>query len=421
MKKVNKVYLCIDLKTFYASVECVERGLDPFQVNLVVADPSRGKGAICLAISPKLKELGVKNRCRIFEIPQHIHYITALPRMKLYMEYSANVYAVYLKYVSKDDIHVYSIDEAFLDVTEYLHLYCMSAKQLAQKILDDIYATLGLIATVGIGSNMYLSKIALDITAKHSIERIGYLTEKSYQQLLWHHQPLTDFWQIGRGISKRLAKHHIYDMYDVAHCPENILYKEFGINAEYLIDHAWGRESTTIKDIKNYRSSSNSFSNHQILFEDYCYEDAFIAFKEMVELNTLELVDQHLVTNHISLSIGYSKDIVPPTGGSMKISTITNSYQILLKEFIYLFQKTTHKHYPIRKIGICFGNVVDEIYESYDLFTDYEALEEEKRLQQALLDIKHKYGKNAVVKGMNLFEKSTTMKRNKLVGGHNAQ
>lgn len=417
---MERCYLCIDLKTFYASVECKERHLDPFQVNLVVADKQRGPGGICLAITPKMKEMGIKNRCRLFEIPRSIHYIIAKPRMQLYMEYSANVYEVYLKYISKDDIHVYSIDEVFMDITEYLTLYQMNSKQLAQMIIKDVYDTVGIRATVGIGTNMYLAKVALDITAKHSPDFIGYLDEEMYRQTLWHHQPLTDFWRVGNGIAKRLEKYHIYDMYGITQCHEDLLYKEFGVNAEYLIDHAYGHEPTTIRDIKNYQPQHHSFSYNQILHEDYTYEDALLILKEMVELHVLNLVEHHLVTNHIFLRVGYSQHVIPSTGGSRKISRTTHSYEILLEEFIALFQKTTNHRYPVRRIGIGFGNVMDEIYETYDLFTDFEALEKEKKLQEALIDIKHKYGKNAVLKGMNLYEKATTRQRNKLIGGHNA-
>lgn len=418
---MSKVYMCIDLKTFFASVECVERGLDPFQTDLVVADPSRGKGALCLAVSPSLKAKGVKNRCRIFDIPRYHHYITALPRMSLYMEYSAKIYSIYLKYVSQDDIHVYSIDEVFLDVTPYLNLYQMSVKQLANTILDDVFETTGITATVGIGTNLYLAKIALDITAKHVKDNIGILTQKMYLQTLWHHTPLTDFWQVGRGTTNRLAKYGIKDMYDIAHCDEKILYKEFGVNAEYLIDHAWGREPTTIADIKRYKPTHQSISNGQVLFDDYAYDDALLILKEMVELKVLDLVDLHVVTNHISLYVGYSKNVIKATGGSRKIGVRTNSYSILLNEFIQLFKTTTNPYYKIKRMTITFGNIVDEIYESYDLFTDYEVLEKEKRLQLTLIDIKSKYGKNAVLKGMNLQEKATTRQRNKLIGGHNAR
>ena len=277
---MQRTYLCIDLKTFYASVECVERHLDPFNTNLVVADPSRGKGAICLAISPKMKMLGIKNRCRIYEIPPTVKYIVALPRMKKYIEYSANIYAIYLKYFAKEDIHVYSIDEAFMDATNYLKMYNMTAVELAQTIIKDIFNTYGITATAGIGTNMYLTKIALDITAKHSSTNIGYLDEEKYKNELWHHKPLTDFWQIGNGIERRLNKMRIFDMYDIAHAEQKKLYKEFGVNAEYLIDHSWGKESCTIADIKAYKPKTNSISNSQILFEDYSFEKARLVLKE---------------------------------------------------------------------------------------------------------------------------------------------
>ena len=280
----DRIFLCIDLKTFYASVECVERNLDPFNTNLVVADPSRGKGTICLAISPKLKAAGIKNRCRIYEIPEEIKYIVAKPRMKKYIEYSANIYAVYLKYIAKEDIHVYSIDECFLDITKYLKLYQLSAEGLAKKIVDDVLSTTGITATVGIGTNLYLAKVALDITAKHTKNNMGYLNEQLYQETLWYHQPLTDFWQIGKGISKRLNRLRIFNMYDLAHASESELYQEFGINAQYLIDHAWGKEPTLISDIKAYKPRSNSISSGQVLFEDYNYDDGLLVVKEMVEL-----------------------------------------------------------------------------------------------------------------------------------------
>ena len=416
-----KTYLCIDLKTFFASVECVERELDPFAANLVVADPSRGRGALCLAVSPKMKAQGVHNRCRIFEIPDNISYITAMPRMNLYMQYSADIYGIYLKYISSEDIHVYSIDEAFLDVSEYLQMYNVSAKELARMILQDIYTTTGITATVGIGTNLYLAKIALDITAKHAKDNMGVLDEQLYRETLWHHKPVSDFWQVGRGISKRLEKYSVADMYDIAHMDERILYREFGVNAEYLIDHAWGREPTTIKEIKAYKSKSNSLSNSQILFEDYNYEEALLVLKEMVELNVQNLVESHRVTDHIGLYIGYSARNVKATGGSRKLSNVTNSYAYLRNAFIELYRETVNRQELVHMLSISFGNVVDEMYETYDLFTDFNALEKEKKLQLTLLNIKHKFGKNAVIKGMNLLNKATAISRNKLVGGHNAE
>lgn len=418
---LKRVYLCIDLKTFFASVECVERNLDPFKVNLAVADKERGKGALCLAISPKLKALGIKNRCRLFEIPSYLDLIIAKPRMKLYMEYAANIYEIYLKYVCDDDIHVYSIDEAFLDISTYFKLYRKTPLQMARMIIDDIFETTGITATAGIGSNLYLSKVALDISAKHNPSNIGILNEHLYKQTLWHHQPITDFWHVGRGIAKRLAKYQIFDMAGVAFCDEKILYQEFGVNAKYLIDHAWGKEPTTIAQIKKYQPENNSISHSQVLFEDYSYEDALLAMKEMVELKVLDLVEQHLVTRHIALYVGYSNKKIKATGGSLKIGVCTNSYRILLSEFITLYKRTTHLNCLIRRLGISFGGVIDEKYEAYDLFTDYQEIEKERKLQEALINIKGRYGKNAVFKGMDLLEKATTLKRNKLIGGHNGE
>lgn len=416
----NKIYLCIDLKSFYASVECVERGLDPFKINLVVADPTRGGGAITLAATPAIKKLGVPSRGRIYEIPKNIEYITAPPRMTLYMQYSATIYSIFLKFISSEDIHVYSIDESFLDITTYMNLYNSTPKQLAKMILDEIYNQTGITATVGIGTNLFLAKVALDITAKHAKDCMGYLDEDLFKQLIWHHQPITDIWMIGPGTANRLAMLGIKDLYGVAHYNEKILYKLFGINAEYLIDHAWGKEPTEISDIKAYRPSSNSISNSQILFEDYNYKDAYLIMKEMVESNVLQLTEKHLVTNHISLYVGYSKNCIKPSRGSRKITNTTNSYRILLEEFKSLYKKIINPNYPIRQIGICFGNVKDEIYEQCDLFADQEDIEKEKKVQEALVHIRKKYGKNAVLKGMNFYEKATQRKRNGLVGGHNA-
>lgn len=415
------MYLCIDLKTFFASVECVERGLNPFTTNLVVADPSRGKGAICLAVSPCLKNQGVRNRCRLFEIPDNITYITALPRMKYYINYSANIYAIYLKYFAKEDIYVYSIDECFIDITHYLSMYRLNPKQLAKKVIKDVYDTTGITATAGIGTNLFLAKVALDIRAKHVKDNIGFLDEEEFKKTIWNHRPITDIWNVGPGIAKRLAKYGVYDLKGVAEMDEKILYKEFGVNAEYLIDHSKGIEPCTIKDIHEYVPENNSLSTGQILFEDYKYEDALLALKEMVELGVLGLIDKHVVTNVISLSIGYSDDAIKPSGGSMKLEGYTNSYTKLKEHFINLFIKTTNKNYLIRRINIGFGNVKDEIYRSIDLFSDEENEEKERKIQETILNIKKKYGKNSILKAMNLKEKATTTKRNKLIGGHNAE
>lgn len=413
-------YLCIDLKTFYASVECVERKLDPFSTNLVVADETRGKGTICLAVSPKMKMLGVKNRCRLYEIPPNIKYIIAKPRMKKYIEYSANIYAIYLKYLSKDDIYVYSIDEAFLDVTNYLKLYKMDEIELAKTILKDIYNTYGLTATVGIGTNLYLAKVALDIMSKHTPTNIGYLDEELYKRKLWHHKPLTDFWQIGRGIEARLNKKRIYDMYDIAHTNPKILYKEFGVNAEFLIDHSWGKETCTIKDIKNYKTKNVSISNSQVLFEDYSFENARLVLKEMVELNSIKLVEKKLITDTIGLYIGYSKNIINPTGGSMKLTNYTNTYSNLMAYFLKLYDSTTNKTVPIRRIGVSFNRLVSDEAQQLSLFENQEKITKERKIELAISNIKQKLGKNAIVRGMDLENGATTILRNKLIGGHNA-
>ena len=417
---MNRIIICIDLKTFYASVECVERNLDPFNTNLVVADPERGKGTICLAISPKMKMLGVKNRCRVFEIPQNIKYIMAKPRMSKYIEYSANIYGIYLKYVAKEDIHVYSIDEAFLDVTDYLKTYNMNAMQLTKVIIKDIYDTYGITATAGIGTNLYLAKIALDIISKHTVTNIGWLDEEKYKRELWHHKPLTDFWQIGKGIEKRLNKLHIYDMYDLAHYNNKKLYDEFGVNAELLIDHSVGKETCTIADIKAYKPKSKSISTNQVLFEDYSWEKARLVLKEMVELKSIELVQNNIITDTIRLYIGYSKNEIKATGGTMKLSLKTNTYTELLRAFLRLFDKTTNPNYKIRRIGISFENVEKENYIQLDFLVDSEKIEKERKVEYAIGGIKRQMGNNAILKGINYEEGATTKLRNTLIGGHNA-
>ena len=417
---MQNTFVCIDLKTFYASVECVERNLDPFNTNLVVADPSRGRGAICLAVSPRMKMLGVRNRCRMYEIPQDIKYIIAVPRMKKYIEYSANIYAIYLKYFAKEDIHVYSIDEAFIDVTNYLKLYKVDGIKLAKIIIQDIFKTYGITATAGIGTNMYLAKIALDITAKHTSTNIGYLDEEKYKKELWHHKTLTDFWQIGRGIEKRLNKLRLHDMYDVAHAEQKKLYKEFGVNAEYLIDHAWGRESCTIADIKKYKPQSRCITNSQVLFEDYSFEKARLVLKEMVELGSLRLIEENLSTNTVKLYIGYSKDVISATGGTEKINNYTNVYSELVNAFLRLYDRTTNRNTGIRRIGISFDDVQEAEYVQLDLFKNQEKLDKERKLELVINRIKSEMGKNKILRGMNLEQGATTLVRNTLIGGHNS-
>ncbi len=416
----DKVYCCIDLKSFYASVECVERGLDPFKANLIVADPERSEGTICLAVSPAMKALGVKNRCRLYEIPKNIEYIIAKPRMRLYMERSADIYAVYLKYISPDDILVYSIDECFFDLTDYVKLYNKTATGVAKMLIDEVYKKTGICATVGIGTNMFLAKVALDITAKHSPDFMGYLDQEEFRKSIWHHRPITDIWNIGRGIATRLAHLGIFDLHGVAQANEKVLYKEFGVNAELLIDHAKGIEPCTISDVHAYKSKSASLSNSQILFSDYDKESAFTVIKEMVDAQVLELVEKGLVTNSISLYIGYSKNVVKPTGGTMKLSFFTSSYKKLIKIFEDYYEKTVHPNMPIRKITVGLNNVVDEIYMTYDLFTDVDAENKEHTLQKTVIGIKDRFGKNAILKGVSFQKNATARERNKMIGGHNS-
>lgn len=417
----NKLYLCIDLKSFYASVECVERHLDPFKVNLVVADPDRGRGAITLAATPAIKKLGVRSRGRIYEIPSNIDYIIAPPRMSLYIKYSCKVQSIFLKYLSSDDIHSYSIDEAFLDITPYIKLYGLKPMDLALKILDDIYRETGLTATCGIGTNLFLAKVALDILAKHQRNNIAYLDEENFKKTIWYHRPITDVWMIGSGIAKRLEKYNIYDLHGICLIDPQILYKEFGVNAQILIDHAHGIEPVEIKNIKASKPRSHSISNSQILFEDYTWEDAFLVLKEMVDANCLALSKKHLVTNHISLFIGYSKNIRKATKTSHKINNTSNAYSIIMPEFEKLFLESVDRLYPIRQIAIGLGNLKDERFESYDLFVDVDEIEKERKLKLAINDIHSKYGKNALLKGMNLYDKATQRYRNKVIGGHKAK
>ncbi|MBQ2283843.1 MAG: DNA repair protein [Agathobacter sp.] len=414
----DRSYLCIDLKSFYASVECVERNLDPMTTNLVVADPERERGTICLAISPAMKALGIKNRCRVFEIPPHVEYIMAPPRMQLYIDYSVEIYGIYLKYISKDDIQVYSIDEAFLDVTDYLALYGMDAYELGNCIMQDIKDSLGITATCGIGTNLYLAKIALDITAKHSPDHIGYLDEDLYRKTLWNHRPLTDFWRVGAGIARRLSSRGILTMEDIARADEKQLYHLLGVDAEYLIDHAWGREPVTIPEIKAYKAQSHSLSSGQVLMRDYNYEEGLLIIKEMADLLALDLVDKGLVTDSLSLYVGYSKNLLPSARGTISMTVTTNSSKVILTHFSQLYKQIVNPAFAIRRVNLSCNNVLDEAYEQYDLFTDREELARDRDLQKAVLEIKKKYGKNSILKGMNLEEGATTLERNLQIGGH---
>lgn len=415
----NKIYLCIDLKSFYASVECVERGWDPLTARLVVADPERSEKTICLAVSPALKQMGVPNRCRVFQIPKEIPYKMAPPRMQLYIDYAAEIYGVYLKYIAKEDIQVYSIDEAFLDVTDYLHLYQMTAVELGRKIMQDILDTTGIPAACGVGTNLYLAKVALDILAKHETDRIAYLDEARYREKLWKHKPLTDFWRVGRGTVERLSNMGICTMKEIAHARESLLYKSFGIDAELLIDHAWGREPVTIADIKAYRPKNTSFSSGQVLPRDYEYEEGVLVVKEMADLLCLDLVDQGLVTSHISLVIGYSNQkCFEPAKGSTTLRSATSSNRRLLSYVEQLYRRIVRPGAYIRRITLTYTGVMTEDYQQFDLFSDPEETEKDVKAQRAVISIKQRYGRNAILKGMNLEESATTIERNGQIGGH---
>lgn len=415
----NKIYLCIDLKSFYASVECVERGWDPLTARLVVADPERSEKTICLAVSPALKQMGVPNRCRVFQIPKEIPYKMAPPRMQLYIDYAAEIYGVYLKYIAKEDIQVYSIDEAFLDVTDYLHLYQMTAVELGRKIMQDILDTTKIPAACGVGTNLYLAKVALDIMAKHETDRIAYLDEARYREKLWKHKPLTDFWRVGRGTVERLSNMGICTMKEIAHARESLLYKAFGIDAELLIDHAWGREPVTIADIKAYRPKNTSFSSGQVLPRDYEYEEGVLVVKEMADLLCLDLVDQCLVTSHISLAIGYSNQkCFEPAKGSTTLRSATSSNRRLLSYVEQLYRRIVRPGAYIRRITLTYTGVMTEDYQQFDLFSDPEETEKDVKAQRAAISIKQRYGRNAILKGMNLEESATTIERNGQIGGH---
>ena len=415
----NKIYLCIDLKSFYASVECVERGWDPLTARLVVADPERSEKTICLAVSPALKQMGVPNRCRVFQIPKEIPYKMAPPRMQLYIDYAAEIYGVYLKYIAKEDIQVYSIDEAFLDVTDYLHLYQMTAVELGRKIMQDILDTTKIPAACGVGTNLYLAKVALDILAKHETDRIAYLDEARYREKLWEHKPLTDFWRVGRGTVERLSNMGICTMEEIAHARESLLYKSFGIDAELLIDHAWGREPVTIADIKAYRPKNTSFSSGQVLPRDYEYEEGVLVVKEMADLLCLDLVDQGLVTSHISLVIGYSNQkCFEPAKGSTTLRSATSSNRRLLSYVEQLYRRIVRPGAYIRRITLTYTGVMTEDYQQFDLFSDPEETEKDVKAQRAVISIKQRYGRNAILKGMNLEESATTIERNGQIGGH---
>ena len=498
---MERVYLCIDLKSFYASVECRERNLDPMNTNLVVADESRTEKTVCLAISPTMKQYGLGGRARLYEVLQkarevnyqrkkankykpfskksfldnelkndnslELDFIIASPQMKKYMDYSTKIYNVYLKYIAPEDIYVYSIDEVFCDLTNYLKHYNMTAKELVIKMIHDVYKTTGITATAGIGTNMYLAKVAMDIVAKHADAdeygvRLAEIDEIGYRKLLWNHKPLTSFWRVGQGYAKKLESKGLYTMGDIARCSlnnEDLLYKMFGVNAELLIDHAWGWEPCTIKDVKSYKPTTNSVSSGQVLHCPYEYKKARLIVKEMSDLLALDLVAKNLVTNQLVITIGYDidnltipeikakydgditldhygREVPKHAHGTINLDHYTSSSKTIMEYMLKLFDRVINKDLLIRRVNIVANNVVKPesvknkpIVQQFDLFSNNEEQEklkrkeledekEEKKVQEVLLNIKSRFGKNAILKGMNLEEGGTTIERNGQVGGH---
>lgn len=454
----DRRYLCIDLKSFYASVECVDLGLDPMTTLLAVADRSRSEKTICLAISPAMKALGIKNRCRLFQIPAGLDYITAPPRMQRYIDMSAEVYGVYLKYVSAEDIHPYSIDEVFIDVTDYLPLYQISARELALRIMDDIRRTTGIPATAGIGTNLYLAKIALDITAKHVSDGIGCLDKEEYQRTLWRHRPLTDFWRIGSGIQKRLHSLGILTMEDITLADEELLYRTFGIDAELLIDHAWGWEPCRMADIKAYRPETNSISSGQVLQCPYPYDKARLVVREMAEAVALELLEKRIVTDQLTLTVGYDientasgsyrgETVLDPYGrkipkhahGTATLGQKTSSVRRIVDAVLGVYDEKADPKLTVRRLTVTANRLVREEEAlrdpeqpvQFSLFDDPAARERqlreeevrqerERRIQETLLGIKKKYGKNAILSGGSYLDGATARERNRQIGGHKA-
>lgn len=413
-------YFCIDMKSFYASVECAERGLNPFETNLVVADVTRGKNALCLAVSPRMKAQGVPGRCRLSEIPGSISYDAVPPRMKLYIDYAADIYSVYLDYFDPRDIHVYSIDESFIDATAYLSAYRTTPLELAARLINEIASRLHIPSTAGIGTNLYLAKIALDITAKRSKDHMGFLDEELYRETLWDHTPITDFWQVARGTARRLAQYGITTMREVAHADPALMYKTFGKDAELLIDHAWGRESCLISDIKGYRSKTRSVSFSQILPRDYDFDEARLVMQEMLLHGCHELMRRRVITKKIQIGVCYSRDAAPAVHGSTRLLSATSVSSLMRGPVLGLFDSIAARDIPIRRLMIDFADVCDEACEGYDFFTDVDAVEREKRRERAVLELADRYGKNTVLRGMNYLDGATQRERNEMIGGHRA-
>lgn len=418
----ERTYCCIDLKSFYASVECVERGLDPFEARLVVADPNRTEKTICLAVSPALRNLGVPGRCRVFEIPDGVDYIMAKPRMRLYMEASAKIVGIYLDFVSAQDLHVYSIDECFIELTPYMHLYEKTAKQIVEMLCGAVFEQTGITATAGIGPNLFLAKVALDVTAKHAQDNIGMLDEDAFRERIWSHRPITDIWQIGRGTAEHLARLGIYDFGGVARADIDVMYREFGANAEYLIDHAWGVEPCTIAEIHEYQPKTTSVGSGQVLPCDYAFEDARMILREMVDECVFDLLDKGMVTGSVGLYVGYAKGCDGEGHASVhrKLSVRTNSFERLVAYVDNIFCKIASEERLVRRVSITFGGLVPEEYRASDLFSDVVAESEERSRQEAMLSIRQKFGNDAVMRGTSLKEKARGIERAHQIGGHNA-
>ncbi|OSQ23377.1 DNA repair protein [Campylobacter concisus] len=413
--EAQKFYAVIDLKSFYASVECVERGLDPFKADLVVADDSRGNGSVCLAVSPALRAKGVKNRCRLFEIPKAINFIIAPPRMQFYIDYAAKIYEIYLKYVSKDDIYVYSIDEAFIDLTSYVKFYNADAKSIAKKIMDEILKTTGVTATCGMGTNLYLAKIALDILAKHSDDGIAFLDERLYKERLWTHQPLDDFWRIGKQTRLKLEKHGIFCMKDIANAPRSLLEKFFGVDAYITIDHANGIEPTTIADIKAYKPSTKSYFSSEILPRDYERCEAVVVLKEMADRLALRMINKEVMASGITINIKFADKLEPHQRASIRFKTPTNVSSVLMSFAEELLLNKIKNVGLIRQISISANDIVKESLAHSSLFEDGA---KEKAVLKSLNLIKEKFGKNSVLRAIDLLPEATGQDRNKKIGGH---
>lgn len=413
--------MCIDLKSFYASVECVERGLDPMTAKLVVADPERTVGTICLAVTPAMKALGIRNRCRVFEIPPNIDYIMATPRMALYIEYSARVYSVYLKYVAPEDIHPYSIDEVFMDITDYLSYRGQTAEEFALMIKDEVFKTVGITAACGVGTNLYLAKIAMDILAKRSPNGLASINETDYRRLLWGHKPLTDFWRIGEGTARRLARMGALTMGEVAGLDEESMYRTFGIDAELLIDHAWGRESTTIADIKAYKPKTRCLSSGQVLPRGYSFEEGRTIVREMAEAAALDMFGAGLSCRGIALHLSYGyASSTPPSKGSLSFSSPSASMRYIADSAELIYARIADRRQDIHRINITLDKLTDCSCGQYDLFNDEKALEKERQLQSAMLSIRDKYGGRGIFKCLDLKEEATALDRFRQIGGHRA-